>query len=138
MELETYARVMVELAAAEGARAEVLRRHGLDEVTWEALDTRFQAQLSAAMGEEGDGVPEVLSRYAAAYELAQRDLGAPIPIEVFARVTHLLESTSDLRAALLKGGVTLSEYVRATEHYSRRLATEPELAARFEAALRSP
>lgn len=138
MELEVYARIMVELAAAEGERASVLARHGLDEDSWHQIDDAFQDRLSEAMDTyDGDGVPELVARYAKAYEDAQREGGPVMSIETFARVMKILEATSDLRAALARSGTTLSEYVRATEHYSRRFAHEPELAEAYEEALRS-
>ena len=136
VEIETYAIWMAELASAGDARAEVLARHGLDEAGWEAIDGRWQARLSEAMSEEGDGVAELISTYAAAYEAAQRSQAPPIAIEQFARVTRLFQATGDVRAALARVGVTMADYVRASEHWSRRMTEDPELEERFHRALR--
>ncbi len=133
--IEAYAQVMAELAAAGEGRAAVLARHGLDEARWDVIDDRWQEELSAALDPEDDGVPEVLSRYAAAYEAAQRALAPPITIEQFAQVTRLLQASGDIRAALAKVGVTLADYVRGTEHWSRRFAEDPELDRRFHEVL---
>lgn len=140
--IEAYAQVMAELASAgEGRaaghaggdpRAPVLARHGLDEASWAAIDDRWQAELSAALDPDDDGVPEILSAYAAAYEAAQRALAPPISIEQLAQVTRLLHASGDVRAALAKVGVTLADYVRGTEHWSRQLAQDPELERRFD------
>jgi hypothetical protein len=136
MTLEDYAALMAELAAAGEARAAVLARHDLDEATWDAVDEHWQARLSAALDEEGDGVSELLSRYAAAYESAQRQSAPPISVEQLARVTRRLQASGDLRASLSKEGVTLAEYVRGTEHWSRLLATDPDAERRFNEVLR--
>ena len=129
--IEVYAQVMAELAAAGEARASVLARHGLDESSWAAIDDHWQAALSAALDADDDGIPEILSVYAAAYEAAQRALGPPISIEQFAQVTRLLHAGADVRAALARVGVTLADYVRGSEHWSRQLAGDPEIERRF-------
>jgi hypothetical protein len=128
---------MAELAAAGEAREAVLARHGLDEERWDAIDTAWQARLSEALADEGDGVPAILSDFAAAYEAAQRALAPPITLEQFARVTRLLAASGDLPAALAGADVSLGAYLRGSEHWSRRLAEEPETERRFEAALRA-
>jgi hypothetical protein len=136
VDIEAYARVMAELAAAGDARGEVLARHGLDEARWEAIDTRWQDEISAAIDVEDDGIPEIVSAYAAAYEAAQRSLGPPISIEQFARVTRLLQASGDVRASLARASVTMAEYVRGSEHWSRRIAEDPEIERAFDEALR--
>ena len=134
--IEAYAAIMAELAAAGDARGDVLARHGLDESRWAAIDDAWQARLSEALDEEGDGVAEVVSRYAAAYRAAQAARGAPISLEQYARVTRRFEASGDLSAALAKTGVSLADYVRGTEHWSRLLATDPEVERRFDEVLR--
>lgn len=138
MELDVgaYAQLMAELAAAGEARADVLARHGLDEERWDAIDAAWQARLSDAMADEGDGAPAILSDFAAAYEAAQRALAPPITLEQFARVTRLLDLVGDLSAALATVGVSFTDYLRGSEHWTRRLAEEPEIERRFDAALR--
>jgi hypothetical protein len=144
--IEAYAQVMAELAAAgEGRdgrdgredRGAVLARHGLDEASWATVDDAWQEALSAALDPDDDGVPAVLSAYAAAYEAAQKSLAPPITLEQLAQVTRLLQASADVRAALARVGVSMADYVRGTEHWSRRLAGDPELEARFHAALRT-
>jgi hypothetical protein len=139
LDVEAYAQVMAELASADdgsSGRAAVLARHGLDEDRWAAIDDHWQDQLSLALDPEDDGVPEILSAYAAAYEAAQRALAPPITLEQFALVTRLLQASGDVRASLAKVGVTLADYVRGSEHWSRQLAGDPELEQRFHEVVR--
>jgi hypothetical protein len=136
LDVEGYAAIMVELAATPEVREVVLARHGLGEADWEALDNHFQGLLSEAMADDSDGVPEILARYAAAYEAAQRAQGEPISLERFAQVTRLLHVTGDIRASLARANVTMAQYVRASEHWSRLLAQDPELERRFDEAMR--
>lgn len=134
--VEAYARVMAELASAPGAaRAAVLARHGLDEESWSTVDAHWQAEISAAMDADGDDVPEILSVYAAAYGEAQRAQAPPISIEAFARVTRLFQANGDVTAALAKVGVTMADYVRASQHWARRMTEDAELEQRFHDAL---
>lgn len=136
LELEAYAILMAELAAAGDARTAILARRGLDEERWEAIDAGWQARLSEALVDDVDGVPALLATYTAAYQTAQRALAPPLPLEQFARVTRLLQATGDVQAALAKVGVTLSEFVRSSEHWSRRIAEDPAEERRFQQALR--
>jgi hypothetical protein len=135
-DVETYARIMAELASAERSRAQVLTSHGLDEARWRRIDARWQEELSRALDDVGEGVPALVSMYASAYAQAQRSLGAPISIERFAEVTRLVQASGDLQAALARVGITMADYARASEHWSPRLAEDPELERRFERALR--
>jgi hypothetical protein len=136
LDLEAYATIMAALAAMGDERAAILARHGLDEDTWEAIDARFQARLSDALEEEGDGIPALVASYAKAYETAQRALAPAISLEELAMVTRLLQASGDMRASLAKVGLTMAAYVRGAEHWSRRIAESPELKVRFEEALR--
>lgn len=136
LDIEAYARVMAELAAAGTARAEVLARRGIDEARWDVIDVHWQARLSAAIDETEDGMSPLLSAYAAAYEAAQSALAPPIPLDQFAQVTRLMQASGDLRVALARVGVTLAEYTSGSQHWSRRMVEDPELERRFEASLR--
>ncbi len=135
LSLEAHAGLMAELAAAGEARAQVLAKHGLDEDQWEAIDGVFQAQLSEALAQEGDGLHPLVAAHAAAYEAARRALAAPISLERFAEVTRLFSATGDIRAALARVGVTMSEYVAASSHWSRRMAEDPATEGQLQRAL---
>lgn len=131
-----YARICVELGAGAEPRAQVLARRGLDEASWRAVDAAWQARLSEAMDAEGDEVPAVLSEIAAATAAAQEALSPPISVEQFARATRLVGASADLGAALSAAGLTLAAHVRASQHWTRRIAEDAAVEARFEAALR--
>jgi hypothetical protein len=140
LSIEAYAQVMAELAsAAEGvdARAATLARHGLDEAGWTAVDDHWQDALSAALDPDDDEIPAILESYASAYQAAQRALAEPISVEQLAQVTRLLHASGDVRAALAKVGVSMADYVRGTEHWSRQFAGDPDLERRFHEVLRT-
>ena len=136
--IEAYAQVMAELASTGDARDEVLARHGFDEARWEAIDTLWQNRLSEAMDQdpEDDSVPEILVAYSAVYHAAQRSFAPPITLDQFAMVTRLLDASGDVRASLAKVGVTLADYARGSEHWTRQLAGDAELERRFHEVLR--
>jgi hypothetical protein len=131
-----YARICVERGAGGEPRARVLARHGLDEASWRAADAAWQERISEAMAADGDEVPAVLSEIATATAAAQEAIAPPISLEQFALATRLVDAGADLGAALAAAGVTLAEYVRGSQHRSRRIAEDAAIEARFEAALR--
>jgi hypothetical protein len=138
LDLETYARIAAELALAGAARADVLAKHGLDEDAWDDIDDGWQERLSAADDEveAEDGVAPLVALFLAAYQAAQQGLAPPISIETLALVTRLVETSGDLGSALARSGVTLLDYVRGSEHWAPRLASDPDVARRFQVALR--
>lgn len=137
LDIEAYAAIMAELAAAAGdGRAAVLARRGLDEERWDALDTFWQDRLSEAMADDSDGVSPLLASYTAAYDAARRALDAPISLQRFAEATRLLQVTGDLRSALARAGISFAAFVRGSEHWSPRIAREPEIERQFSEALR--
>lgn len=136
LDIETYAAIMAELAAAGDARPGVLARHGLDEERWDAIDVLWQERLSDAMDDESDGVHPLLAAYSAAYDAARRALNAPISLERFAEATRLLHATGDLRSSLARAGITFAAFIRGSEHWSPRIAQDPELERQFTEALR--
>jgi hypothetical protein len=126
---------MAELVEAREAQAEVLSRRGLTEARWEEIDAYWQERMFEAMDDDEDGVSPLLASYASAYEAAQRSLGATISLEQFAEVTRLLHATGDLSASLVRVGITLADYVRGSEYWSRRIVLDAELERRFSGAL---
>jgi hypothetical protein len=138
-DLETYARLRAELACDGVNRQAVLARYGLDEDGWDAIDDRFQADLSRALAApHGDEVPAIVLRYAEAFAMTQRDAPAAVlSLERFAACTRALERARDPHLALSKLGATLTDYLKSNQHWSPKLATDPELANAFRAALAS-
>ncbi len=136
LDLSTYATVMAKLAAAGADRAAVLASHDLDERRWDAVDTAWQQNLSAALDADEDGVPALVSEHAASYAAAQRALALPISLEQLAQVTRLLGASGDLRASLAKAGVALDAYLRGSEHWTRHIVEDPETERLYREALR--
>jgi hypothetical protein len=136
LSIEAYASVAAELDAATDDRNEILTRLGLDEDAWDEIDTEWQQRLSADLEGDDDGVPMLIATYTTAYQNAQRALGPPIPLVEFARVIRLFQASGDLQAALVKVGVTLAEYLRSNDHWTKRLTENPDEERQFYEALR--
>lgn len=130
-----YAQIMAELVHAGEARDEVLLRRGLTEETWDEIDAHWQTRLFDMDDEDDQGVSPLLTAYTRAYEAAQAALGAAISLEQFAEATRLLQATGDLRASLKRVGITLADYIRGSEHWSRQIVLDKDLERRFAAIL---
>ena len=136
-DLEGYARLRAQLAADGVERDDLLAAVGLDEERWEVIDAHWQEVLSRELDAEGDDVPDAILRYTAAFMAAQRDAGeAKLDLERFAACARAVRATRDPKAALERLGVTLTEFLRANQHWTPQLARDPALAARFQRALR--
>lgn len=133
--IEEYAALQV--ALVHGPRDEVLRERGLDEDAVAEIDAEFQDALSAAMEEDCDGIPALLTAYDQGLRKARREVadGEPsaevLSLDDFASLTRTLESSRDVKQAFDARGVTFEAYMRASEHWTPKLATDPELAKRF-------
>jgi hypothetical protein len=129
--IEEYAAFQVALTRRD--RAVVLAEMGVDEDEVAAIDERFQDQLSDALDDEADGIPPLLVAYEAALRKAREDQPseAVMSLEVFVEVTRALESGKDVTQIFERRGITLAEYLRGSEHWTSRLAADPELAARL-------
>ena len=114
-----------------GPREAVLRERGLDEDDFAAIDAEFQDALSDAMTEECDGVPPLLTAYDHALRRARSTAGEEVSLEQFASLTRELESGVDAKRIFETRGMTFERYVRASEHWTAKLATDPDLAQRF-------
>lgn len=137
-DMRAYAALAAALAAGDRPREVILRERGLDEAGWEALDRLQQRQLSRAMEEEHDGVPPLVAAYAEAFarERARR-AGATtlLSIERFADATREIQRSGDPTAALGRLGIALDDFLRANEHWTPRMMTDPDLLRRFRARL---
>lgn len=109
----------------------MLRARGLDEDSFAEIDAEFQDALSEAMMHDGDGVPPLLASYDAALRTARAESAEDLTLEQFASLTRELESGADASRAFSKRGITFERYVRASQRWTARLATDPELARRF-------
>ena len=138
-DIDLYAGIAVEIADGAGDPEVVLARHGLDEARWDAIDNGWQARLAEAT-DEGveDGIPPLLAAYAQAMARAQKArAGAGVAsFERFAEAMRLFQRSGDMPATLQRTGLTLQDFLRASQHWTSRLAVEPDLAAKFERLLR--
>lgn len=138
MTLEAYAELRARLARDDVDRDAALAELGLDEEAWDVIDDEWQAELSRALDTDGDDLPADVIAYADAFARAQRDApGRLLSLETFARCTRALRGARDPKRALEKQGVTLTEYLKANQHWSPQLATDDALAAQFRDELTS-
>jgi hypothetical protein len=139
LDVTEYATLAAILADPACDRERVLASRGLDEDAWNALDRRWQDRLALAMEEEeSDGIPPLIAAFAEAFERARtatRKVESVISIERFAEATREISLRGDPTAALAKVGVSLEDFIRANEHWTRRMLEDPELLARFRAKL---
>jgi len=137
-DVDTYATITAELAQPETPREVVLARHGLDEESWVALDHYWQDRLSSALDEDVEGVPPLIAAYAAAFERARaaaRKHATILPIERFADATREIQRRGDPVAALKHVGVSLEDFLRANEHWTKAMISDPDLLQRFRSRL---
>ncbi len=138
MSLEAYAALRARLSQDGIDRDAALADLGLDEEAWDRIDDEWQAELSQALDGGGDDLPPAMIAYADAFARAQRDApGRLLSLETFARCTRALRGARDPKRALEKLGVTLTEYLKANQHWSPQLAGDDALAARFRQVLTS-
>ena len=137
LDVRAYAAIAVALAEAS-SREEVLAAAGLDEDSWEAVEDRWQERLSRAIDEQDTdsgacAVPPLMVEYDAAItEARARSNGAPpMSLERFAEATRQLRRGADPAAAVRQLGVSFGAYLRASAHWTARMAREPDLAERF-------
>ena len=136
MSLEAYAELRARLAREGIDRDAVLAELDLDEEAWDAIDDEWQAKLSRALDTESDDLPAELIVYAEAFARAQRDAPAKLlSLEAFAACTRALRGARDPKRALDKLGVTLTEYLKANQHWSPLFAHDDALSTRFRRAL---
>jgi hypothetical protein len=137
-DMRAYAALAATLAAGDRPREAILRERGLDEAGWEALDRLHQDQLSRAMDEEHDGVPPLVAAYAEAFAAARARSASTqsvLALERFADATREIQRSGDPTAALGRLGIALDDFLRANEHWTLRMMTDPDLLRRFRARL---
>jgi hypothetical protein len=136
--IEEYAELSAELADPACDRDALLAAHGLDEATFASLDGAAQEQLSRAMDTDDDGVPPLLAAYAEAFARARARLAVDagvLPIERFGDATREISRRGDPLPTLTRLGISLADFLRANEHWTRRMLEDPALLARFRARL---
>ncbi|MEZ4446733.1 MAG: hypothetical protein R3B72_47080 [Polyangiaceae bacterium] len=133
-DVKAYAALAAALAHAAD-RGAVLDEHGLDEDGWEALEERWSERLAADEESFGDrdGVPPLLVAYAEAFAEASRraDASSLLGFEAYVAITRELARGREVDRVLKAHQVPLYLYLESHHHWTLRLATDTELAARF-------
>ena len=122
--IEEYAEISAALAEPDVDREAVLAARGLDEAAFAEIDRACQDALSRAMEADDDGVPPLLAA----------DAGV-ISIERFGDATREISRRGDPVPTLGRLGISLADFLRANEHWTRRMLEDPALLARFRARL---
>src|SRR5438067_7421456 len=111
-------------------RDALLAEHGLDELRWSMIEDHWQAVLSTAMDldVETHGIPEIISRYSAASARAQEERASSVlSIDHFAEATRRISRSHDVQKTLTDMGLTLSQFLKANLHWTKRMLESPEL-----------
>jgi hypothetical protein len=139
IDIEAYAMLSARLSGEDVDRDAILAQHGLDELRWSMIEDHWQALLSAAMDVDVEihGVPEILSRYSAAYARAQEEdrPSSVLSIDHFAEATRRISRSHDVQKTLTEMGLTLPQFLKANLHWTKRMLESPELAERFRKVL---
>lgn len=138
LDLMTYAALQAALAAAGERADDVLREHGLDEAQWSAIDDAWQERLSAALDDVGgdSGVPQLVAAYSEAYARAQRANAAGLlSLARFTEIVRHIHATSNMQGALAKAGVSMTDFLVASEHWSRSATLDARLREELRKAL---
>ena len=139
-DVRAYAALSVRLAEPDADRAAILAEHGLDEDGWDAIDDAWQERLSEAVDAMGDEetVPFLVKEHAEAFAAAQAArtrAGDPMPMERFVEVTLDIQRGQDVQHVLQRNGTTLHDYLRAQQHWLKKMMEDADLARRFEQAM---
>lgn len=139
-DVRAYAALSARLAEPDADRAALLAEHGLDEDGWDELDDVWQARLGEAEDAMGDeqSVPPLVKEHAEAFAQAQAarvSPGAPLSIERFIEITLDIQRGQDIQHVLKRNATTLHDYLRAQQHWLKKMMEDAQLAAKFERAM---
>jgi hypothetical protein len=87
---------------------------------------------------DADTVPPLVKEHADAFaeeQAARVSAGAPLTFERFVEVTHDIQRGQDIQHVLNRNGTTLHDYLRAEQHWLKRMMDDAELQARFHEAM---
>lgn len=124
--LERYASISAELQEKRAPRAEVLRRHDLDE---ESFTREEWAWLDAMANDAMRGDATVAGRYGELFLAAQDALASPeeraIPIETYAAIRVAMENGEDPARVLALRSMTLPVWMRLDRRMSAAASADP-------------
>ncbi len=139
-DVRAYATLAVRLAEPDADREALLADRGLTEDDWEEIDDAWQARLSEAVDAMGDAdaVPLLVKEHSDAFAEAQagaHERGRPLDLERFIAITLEIQRGHEVQHALKRNGTTLHDYLRAEQHWLKRMMDDPALQARFHDAM---
>lgn len=139
-DVRAYAVLSARLSEPDSDRATLLAEHGLDEEAWDQLDDAWQERLSAAIDEMGDSetVPPLVKDHADAFAAEQAALAAarePMPFDRFIEITQDIRRGHESQHVMKRNATTLHDYLRAQQHWLKRMMDDPDLQARFHKAM---
>jgi hypothetical protein len=139
-DVRAYAAFTARLAEPDADREALLAERGLTEDEWDELDDAWQARLSEAVDAMGDSesVPPLVKEHSDAFAEAQAarvSAGAPLDLERFIAITLEIQRAHEVQYALKRNGTTLHDYLRAEQHWLKRMMDDPALQARFHDAM---
>lgn len=139
-DVRAYAALSARLAEPEADRAALLAEQGLDEDGWDRIDDAWQERLSAAVDAMGDSetVPPLVQQHAEAFaaeQAARAAAHAPMPFERFLEITQDIRRGHESQHVMKRNGTTLQAYLRAQQHWLRRMMDDPDLQSRFHRAM---
>lgn len=85
-------------------------------------------------GTEEQPIPPFLQEFSRAMADAQKDGTPPITLERFAAATRAVAEATDMTEALSRLGLTLDDYMHATNYWVERIAKDDGLAETFRRA----
>jgi hypothetical protein len=140
VDVRAYAALSARLAETDADREALLAEHGLDEDGWDEIDDAWQARLSEAEDATGDedAVPLLVKEHAEAFAQAQAtrvSAGPPLTLERFIEITLDVQRGQDTQHVLKRNGTTLHDYLRAQQHWLKKMMEDAALAARFQRAM---
>ena len=136
LSLEEHANVAAELLEDKPPRDEVLKRHGLDELTW-GLEERALAERLGTAPKESGGVHEVYSRhFQAALERLARPEEDAVTARDYADLTVQLER-GEPKKTLAEARLSFGSWLRIDRRWRAAMQADPQLAAEIEARMAS-
>lgn len=129
--MEVYGAIAADLARGRD-RAETLAEHGLDEESFERLEDRALLAM-AAEDDAANGVPEPVVQFDAALRARAQKETLDVPtLEDFVRALMVAQEGGKVHERLAERGLSVELLLRGSAHYTPKLATDVELARRFQ------
>ncbi len=131
-ELQIYGEITADLARGRD-RAETLAAYGLDEQSFDALEDRALALMAVEDDHPTTGVPEAVARFDAVLRAKAQATSDGVPsFEDFVRALMIAQEGGKVHERLAEHGLSIELLLRGSAYYTPRLATDPELARRFQ------